>query len=117
MPLCERWKLPSRVKRRTVRSLYLEESITLDREIQRIAGMLQSALRHTQPVAAQHAVVVDRLAELGIMRARPQNNRAEKLSLSPVSRRLGIGKIRCGRVEGLRARNQTAHGRVVTTVH
>ena len=108
---------PVPCKARTVHSLYLEESITLDREIQRIASMLESALRQTQPMAAKHAVVFDRLAELVIMRALPQNNRAEKLSLSPVSRRLGIGKIRCGRVEGLRARNQTAHGRVVTTVH
>ncbi len=100
-----------------MRRLHHEESLALNGQIERIAGLLQRALRHAQPVAAQQAVVVHRLAQLRVQRVRPQQHRAEELPLGAVARRLRIGQIGRRRVQSLGARHQPRHRRIVSAVH
>jgi hypothetical protein len=97
--------------------LNLKESLALDGQIEGIAGLLNRALRHAQPVAAQQAVVVHRLAQLRVQGVGPQQHGAEVLALGPVAGSLRIGQIGGRRIQGLGSRHQPGHRRIISAVH
>src|SRR5579862_4816364 len=101
----------------TLRGLDGKEALALDRQIQRIAGLLQGPLGKAEPVPSQQPEIVHGPAELRIERVGPQQHRAEILPLRTISRCLRIGKIARSGVHCLRSRHQSCHRRVVTAVH
>ena len=100
-----------------LRRLDHEEPLALNGQVERVAGLLERTLRHAQPVAAEQAVIVYRLAQLRVQRVGPQQHGAKELALGAIPRRLRIGQVGRRRVQRLGSRHQARHRRIVAAVH
>ena len=70
-----------------------KETVTLDRKIKGVAGLLQWALRHTESITAEQAVTVDRLPQLRILIVWANHDGAKVFPLGAISRGLCIGQV------------------------
>ena len=100
-----------------IRCLNLKESLSLNRQIERVARLVERALPHVQHVAAQQAKVVHCMPELRVQRILAQECRAKVLALRTVSRCLRVRQVARRSIERLRARHQSRQCCVVPTAH
>src|SRR6185503_10751465 len=104
-------------KTQSPRGVDRKKTLTLNRQIKSIPGVLDRTLCEAQPVTSEHSISIDGKTDLRRLCSRVHEIRAKVLAHCPVPRRLGICQIRRRRIQCLCACNQTRYRSVVSAIH